>query len=143
MAVIFPYDVPIYVGTVGTDNVDDLLADNPFPFNPGDGGDRPTVGANGAADPLYPVPFLHGSNFATQPDPDGWSPVYFIVYSATFRVEVHGRPSGLIEGDSIFQLPDLIKPKHRVPIHGTVADFTAKWSGYIDTDGIVYYMAQA
>lgn len=143
MAHIFPFDIPIYVGTMGADFVDDLLLGNPFPFNPGDGADRPTIGANGSADPLYPIAFLHGSNFPTQPDPDGWSPVYFIVYSATFRVEVHGRPSGLVEGDSIFQLPAQIAPKHRVPTHGTVEDFTAKWSGYIDTDGIVYYMAQA
>lgn len=142
MAVIFPYDVPIYVGTVGTDFVDDLLADNPFPFNPGDGGDRPTVGANGSADPFYPVAFLNGTNVA-QPDPDGFAPVFFIVYSATFRVEVHGRFTGVDEGDPVFGLPAIIAPGYRVPIHGSVADFSATWRGYIDADGTVFYMAQS
>lgn len=140
MAVIFPYDQPIYVGTVGEDNVDDLLAANPFPFNPGDGADRPTVGANGGPDPLYPISFINGTN-ADQPDPDGWSPVFFICYSATFRVEIHGRFTGVTAGQAVFQLPDLIKPKTVVPAHGTAVDFLSGWRGYIDVDGTVYYMS--
>jgi len=139
--IIYPYDEPVYVGTVGADQVDALLAANPFPFNPGDGGSRPTIGANGSADPLYPIPFITGTN-RDQPDPDGWSPVFFICYSQTFRVEVHGAFTGVSPGDQVFQLPSILAPGVRVPIHGTSVDFSGGWRGYIDVDGIVYYMAE-
>lgn len=137
--VIFPYDRPIYVGTVGVDGIDDILATNPFPFNPGDGADRPTVGANGGPDPLYPVPYLTGT---VPGDLEGFSPVFFIAYSATYRVEVHGRPTGLSPGDPIFQIPEIIAPGIKVPTHGTASDFEGGWRGYIDEDGTVYYMTE-
>lgn len=140
----FPYDIPVYVGTDGVDNVDDLLAANPWPFN------STGVGVGDAADntgfavgvgPQYPIPFINGTNFGTQPDPDGWSPVYFIVYSQTFRVEVHGRFTDITEGEALFKLPDLIAPGKRIPLHGIDVDFSGGWRGHIDSDGTVYYMA--
>lgn len=137
MAVIFPYDRPVYVGTLGVDGVDVLLGENPYPFNPGDGGFRPTLGAPGGPDPLYPVAFINGTNAG---QPDDWSPVYFIAYSATFRVEVHGRFTGVAEGDAVFQIPDVIKPDRFIPIHGTTVDQLNGWRGYIDSDGTVYYV---
>lgn len=140
----FPYDTPIYVGTLGVDQVDEYLKDNPWPFNATDDGAIGTTNGKPHPDgvgvgPWYPVPFINGTN-RDQPDPDNWSPVYFIVYSQTWRVEVHGAFTGVLETQPVFQVPALIAPGVRIPMHGTAVDFLGGWRGYMDVDGTIYYM---